>query len=280
MRLHFCLYIIIVQELDRLIQQPVWCLRPGLARSGDVQHMKGRYNMSKKKNKVQSWLDRFDDDDKKKNKKKKKNKNRDDRQMNINGPKLKNVKPTLDRKDVREVHKAADKPIKLPKVIEEKREVCNHVQDVMSVAKFRNEFEDRQYLASNLDSYVKIFGENYVGICNGCFEVLLDRRLITIAETQRAFLLIIGAMNHLMANYRMGKKELKNMKSSQEMVNDVMKTVLPMLKELREAEGESTETAKVSYGGATPVGNEASTAETAPTNDERRGLEIPEGMNL
>lgn len=235
--------------------------------------------MSKKKNKVQSWLDRFDDDGKKKDKKKKK-KNRDDRQMNVNGPKLKNVKPTLDRKEVREVHKAADKPVKLPKVIEEKREVCNHVQDVMSVAQFRNEFEDRQYLARNLDAYVKTFGENFVGICNGCFEVLLDRRLITVAEAQKAFLLIIGTMNHLMANYRMGKKELKNMKSSQEMMNDVMKTVLPMLKELREAEGAVNETAKVSYGGATPVGNEASRTEVSSGDEERRGLEIPEGMSL
>lgn len=234
----------------------------------------------KKKNKAAAWLSRFEDGGKKKGKNKKKNREDDDRVMNVAaGIKLKNVKPSLDKKDVRDVHRAAEKPIKLPKQIEEAREVCNHVQETYSVPAFNKEFEGRPYLAKNLDMYARMFGEENLGICKGCFEVMVDRKLITVDETQRAFLLILAAMNHLMANYRMKKKELKELKSSEQMIEEAMKTVVGMLKELRTAEkaNEPTIVAKTSYGGPTPVGNEAAAREET---QQAVGLDIPEGMNL
>nr|DAS76679.1 MAG TPA: acetyl-coA carboxylase zinc finger domain protein [Caudoviricetes sp.] len=222
----------------------------------------------KKKNKI-DWFSQYETG-KKKDKKRKEKKS--DKHVMYNGPKLKAVKPTLDRKEVRAAQKAAKEPAKIADAIVSAKNKCNHCQEMLTVEEFAKKYPVSQHIAPMLNEYIAEFGEENVRVCGACFTPVVSRDVINPKEVKRSFLIVDGTLNHLMANMRMSKKELKFIKKSVIRTSEMTNTVVPMLEELREKEEavRTNQPAKTAVGGPAPANHNTSSG----------GLAIPEGVTF
>ena len=210
--------------------------------------------MGKKKNKVECWFGAHEGKKEKAPKIKNKDHDRDSSsysrtQSTWSRPKLLRVKPTLSDKDVKQSERIVEQIPKINKELLKNREECNHCQDVMSVAEFRE--KPNSYVTPLLDQYVEVFGEQNVALCKGCYEVLAKDSQIDLTKTNNAFILIMAAIDHLTANMRMDKKELHRMKEYKETQVKGLYEIIPMLRTLKEkqAEEQKNRPATVDAGG-------------------------------
>lgn len=228
----------------------------------------------KKKSKI-DWFSRYEDSNKKNNKKHKDKKSDGKRKM-YQEPKLKAVKPTIDRKEARAAQKAAKEPAKIAEAILDAKKKCNHCQEMLTVAEFNKKYPNRPHIAPLLNDYIAEFGEANVRVCSACFTPVVSRDVITTKDVKRAFLIVDGTLNHLMANTRLSKKEFKFVKKAVGRNVEASDTVVPMLSELREKEEKvrMNQPAKTSVGGPAPIGHNSS--QTGSSG----GLQLPEGATF
>lgn len=231
--------------------------------------------MAKKKKKSKlDWFTKYEAS--KKGNKKHKDKKSDGKHKMYQEPKLKAVKPTIDRKEARAAQKAAKEPAKIAEAILDAKKKCNHCQEMLTVSEFNKKYPNRPHIAPLLNDYVAEFGEANVRICSACFTPVVSRDIITPKDVKRSFLIVDGALNHLMANMRLSKKEFKFVKKAADKNIEASDTVVPMLDELRDKEEKvrMNQPAKTSVGGPAPIGH--NTSQTGSSG----GLQLPEGATF
>lgn len=160
------------------------------------------------------------DDDKKKSKK-----NRDSGSFKI--------KSTLDKGDIRENHKLARKPYKLPEKLRENRAVCNHAVNHLTLDAFDASGMNPQVVPV-LKQMVKTFGETNVKVCNACMDVVVNPEVVTVEKIEAA-ICVLYAANNVVAEYsRLSKKERESLFEMREgLLKDQME-VLAMFKDMVE----------------------------------------------
>lgn len=154
-------------------------------------------------------------DDKKKKKKKGKDHDR---------PTIKSVRSTLDKKDAKTARKIVLAPIDVPKDFIKVRNKCNHAGKLITPAEFRDMTAAYAAYTPMLDAICNKYGEERVHVCRDCYDVLVDRDLVTPQDVDDAVLTLYVAANKAVSLKRMKDDEVKAIsKLKNEMVdwNDV-----------------------------------------------------------
>lgn len=171
--------------------------------------------MSKKKNK---YFAELISEPKKSKKNKKKSKAYDT-------PKLKTVKPTLDKSDAKKNTKILLAPVEIPKEFIKNRNKCNHAGKTISVADFKAMTPTYAAYTPQLDAIVDIFGEDKVCVCKSCYDVMVDVDQINDSDVLKAISVLYAAANIVVANKRMKDDEIKDIAKIKNDLADWMKIV-------------------------------------------------------
>ncbi len=126
-------------------------------------------------------------------------------------PKLKSVKPTLDKKDAKKNRRMILAPIDIPEEFIKRRKRCNHVGDVMTPAEFKAMTPTYAAFTPMLDTMVDVFGEDNVAVCPRCFDVLVDASKITEGEFDHALAVLYAAANCAVSYNRMKVDEIRDL---------------------------------------------------------------------
>lgn len=183
--------------------------------------------MSKKSKKKNKYF-YTSKDIKKKNKKGKKIKG-------YEAPKLKSVKPTLDKSDAKKNKKILLAPVEIPKEFIKNRAKCNHAGQVISVAEFKAMTPTYAAYTPMLDTIVELFGEENCSICKSCFDVLIDKKQISVSDVLGSINTLYAAANMVVANKRMKDDEVKDIAKIKNDLEDWLK-VADLLAEIKENE--------------------------------------------
>lgn len=192
--------------------------------------------MSKnKKNKKNSWKYFGGEYDKKKSKKGKKNK-----RSVYDKPKMKTVKPTLSKKDAKANKKVVLSPVEVPKEFRKNRLKCNHAVRMITPEAYRNMTPTYAAYTPALERVVEKYGKDHVHVCKDCYDVLVDRNMITSDEVYDAMTTLYVACNVAVANKRLKDDEVKAIAK----LKDVVEDFRPVLDILEKIEEEGTESAQ------------------------------------
>lgn len=126
-------------------------------------------------------------------------------------PKMKTVKPTLDKKDAKKNRRTILAPIDIPEEFIKRRKKCNHVGEVMTPAEYKAMTPTYAAYTPMLDAMVAAFGEDNVAVCPRCFDVLVDASKITEADFDRALAVLYAAANCAVSYNRMKVDEIRDM---------------------------------------------------------------------
>lgn len=193
--------------------------------------------MSKKKNKKNSWKYFDGGNDKKKSGKKGKKGKRSVYEK----PKFKTVKPTLSKKDAKTNKKVVLSPVEVPKEFRKNRLKCNHAARMITPEQYRAMTSTYAAYTPALERVVEKFGEEHVHVCKDCYDVLVDRNLVTSEDVYDAMTLLYVACNVAVANKRMKDDEVKAISKLKEVLDD-FRPVLDILEKIEE-EGSEAATA-------------------------------------
>lgn len=135
-------------------------------------------------------------------------------------PKLKSVKLSLDKKDVKENKKILLEPVEVPKGFMKNRNRCNHAGPIISVAEFKNMTPTYAAFTPMLDTMVSVFGEDNVAVCKSCYDVLADVSKISTGDIQHAIAVLYAAANAVVSHKRMKNDEIKEIAKVKESLGD------------------------------------------------------------
>lgn len=171
--------------------------------------------MSKKK-KNKKYYEIFGDKKTKKDKKSKKVKG-------YEKPRLKTVKPNLDKSDAKKNTKILLAPVEIPKEFIKNRNKCNHAGKTISVAEFKAMTPTYAAYTPQLDAIVDLFGEENVKICKSCYDVLVTKNLVSVSDVLDSVSKLYAAANIVVANKRMKDDEVKDIAKIKNDLADWMK---------------------------------------------------------
>ena len=157
--------------------------------------------MSKKKKKDKAY--KYFGSSKKKDDKKKKKSNKG------SAPKFKTIKPTLDRKEIKQARKIVLAPVDIPKQFTKVREKCNHADKLITPAEFRAMTPAYSAYTPMLDLACDAYGDDAVFVCKSCYDVLVDRSKIDATDVTNAALVLYLAANKAVSLHRMKDDEVK-----------------------------------------------------------------------
>lgn len=170
--------------------------------------------MSKKKNK--KYFTSLNDKKDKKGKKGKKIKG-------YEAPKLKTVKPNLDKSEAKKNTKILLAPVEIPKEFIKNRNKCNHAGKTITVAEFKAMTPTYAAYTPQLDSIVDLFGEDNVRVCKSCYDVLVTKNLVSVDDVLDSVAKLYAAANIVVANKRMKDDEVKDIAKVKTDLADWMK---------------------------------------------------------
>lgn len=153
----------------------------------------------KKKNKY--FKDSFNQKSSKKSKKSKKSA--------YERPKMKSVKMSLSKKDIKENKKIILQPVDIPKAFTKNRDRCNHADTLISVKEFKEMTPNYAAYTPILDTMIEAFGEENIKICKACYDVLVDRSAIK-TSIRDAVASLYAYANLLVSNKRMKDGKIKD----------------------------------------------------------------------
>lgn len=178
--------------------------------------------MSKKSKKKNKYFNTKSKKDKKKSKK-----------GYYEKPKFKTVKPSLEKKEVKENKKILLAPIDIPKTFRQNRTKCNHAGDLITVAEFKAMTPNYGAYTPMLDIMIEVFGEDNLAVCRSCYDVLVRGELITNDRISEALAILYGAANMVVSHKRMKNDEIKDlnkMKSDLQDWHGVMEAIAELWK--------------------------------------------------
>lgn len=192
--------------------------------------------MGKKKNKKAKKYYGYDLSNSSKKKSGKKSKG--SKTVGYKPPKLKNLKPTLDKKEAKENRKIVMSPVDVPKAFVKNRQKCNHADGRMSVAEFKNMTPSWAAYTPALEGLIKKYGEDKVSICRQCYDALVVREAVTTSSVNDALMTLYAACNVAVSNHRMKDDEVKEIAKLKKIVDDfrpVLETMDKIAAEEKEA---------------------------------------------
>lgn len=148
-------------------------------------------------------------------------------------PKLKSVKPSLDKDDAKKSKKILLAPVEIPKEFTKNRIKCNHAGDVISVAEFKAMTPTYAAYTPMLDSIVAMFGEENCFVCKRCFDILVGKDQISVSDVIGSINTLYAAANVVVANKRMKDDEIKDIAKVKNDLEDWMK-IADLLGEITE----------------------------------------------
>lgn len=128
-------------------------------------------------------------------------------------PKLRDVHGTLDKSEIKECRETVLSPVKVPKAFKQSRIKCNHGGSVISVAEFKRMTPSYAAYTPMLDFLVNKYGEDSTSVCKSCYDVLVSPSKVTVSDVEDAIGTLYAAVNVAVSTYRMKKKEVKEMNS-------------------------------------------------------------------
>lgn len=171
--------------------------------------------MGKKKNKKNKYYTELGYGSKKKESKKSKKKD-----VYYEAPKLKSVKPSLEKKDIKEQRKIILAPVEIPKEFKKNRCKCNHAGDLMTVAEFKAMTPSYGAYTPMLDTAIQLFGEDNLAICASCYDVLINPGKVGTVELQQAIAMMYLTANVVLSRYRLKDDEIKKISKLREELCD------------------------------------------------------------
>lgn len=156
--------------------------------------------MSKKSKKKNKYFNTKSKKDKKKSKK-----------SYYEKPKFKTVKPSLEKKEVKENKKILLAPIDIPKTFRQNRTKCNHAGDLITVEEFKAMTPNYGAYTPMLDTMIAVFGEENLAICRSCYDVVVRGDMINNDRISEALAVLYGAANAVVSRKRMKNDEIKDL---------------------------------------------------------------------
>lgn len=124
-------------------------------------------------------------------------------------PELKRVKPSLDKKEAKESKKILQQPVEVPKEFKKNRFKCNHAGTVITAAEFKAMTPTYAAYTPMLDTMIEVFGEENVGVCKSCYDVLVGTDCIRTADIDKAVAILYAAANTVVSHKRFKTDEIK-----------------------------------------------------------------------
>ena len=140
-------------------------------------------------------------------------------------PKMKNVKPTLTKKEAKANKKTVLAPVDVPKEFRKNRLKCNHAADTISVESYKNLTANYAAYTPALERVVAQFGLEHTCICKDCYDVLVDRDCVSPEDVFSA-----------LTNRRLKPDEVKAIAKLKEVLND-FSPVMDILMKVAAEEG-------------------------------------------
>ena len=179
-------------------------------------------------------------------------------------PTLKSVKPTLDKKDAKESKKILLEPVNVPKEFLKNRNKCNHAGHIITPKEFKDMTPTYAAFTPMLDNMIAVFGEENVGVCKSCYDVLADVSKISSDDIIHALCVLYAAANAVVSHKRFKTDEVKEIAKIKEDLGD-WNNIVEMFEKL-----EDKGAFKTSVANATGAG-ELSAAELAKLNRTSSG---------
>ena len=124
-------------------------------------------------------------------------------------PKLKTVRPTVDRKDIKRARKIILAPVDIPKEFTKIREKCNHADELITPAEFRDMTPSYSAFTPMLDLACRVYGEENIHVCKCCYDIVLKPDLVTVDDVDTAVLTLYMAANKAVSLRRMKDDEVE-----------------------------------------------------------------------
>lgn len=156
--------------------------------------------------------------------------------------KVKRVKPSLNKKEIKENRKIADAPYEIPRELLKNRRKCNHADGKITVDEFIKSGKN-QAIVPMLTQMVEVFGKENVKICAMCYDVTVADGAVTTTDVAKAVMVLYAATNYVLANKRMDEDEIKDLAKERESLINFSR-VIDMMRKI--------EARKVSVGDADP----------------------------
>lgn len=176
--------------------------------------------MSKKKHKKNKSYYDYYYGDKKGGKKKDKEKSGKKDKSYYKAPKMKMVKPTLDKKEAKESKKILMAPIDIPKAFVKNRNKCNHADGLISVAEFKNMTPTYGAFTPMLDAAIEVFGEENLHICKYCYDVVVNPECLSEDRVKESLVILYMAANAVVSRKRMKPDEVKDIAKTKNDLSD------------------------------------------------------------
>lgn len=135
-------------------------------------------------------------------------------------PKLKSVKPTLDKKDAKESKKILLEPVDVPKEFMKNRNKCNHAGSIITPKEFKDMTPTYAAFTPMLDNMIAVFGEENVGVCKMCYDVLADVSKISTNDIIHALCILYAAANAVVSHKRFKTDEVKEIAKIKDDLSD------------------------------------------------------------
>lgn len=160
----------------------------------------------------------FEYSSKKAKKKGKKNGKQHYRTESYEAPRFRDVKPTLDKAEVKSNRKTVLEPVEVPKSFLKARRKCNHAGRTISVAEYKELTPNYAAYTPMLDEAVAAYGLENVAVCKDCYDVLVSTAVVTANDVKRAMITLYAAANIAVSNNRMKKDEVKEINGAKDMI--------------------------------------------------------------
>lgn len=131
-------------------------------------------------------------------------------------PKTHDIKPSLSKKDGKNMAKMASKPIDVPEKFVNKRLGCNHADGTMSVSEAKSRFPSISAFTPFLEDAIEVFGEENVRICERCLDVLVKKDQITADDVKRSRVILYAGMNRAVSAVSLSKDEIKKINETKD----------------------------------------------------------------
>lgn len=135
-------------------------------------------------------------------------------------PRLKTVKPSLDKRDAKENKKIIMTPIDIPGKFAKNRHKCNHAGELITPAQFRALTPNYAAYTPWLERAVTEYGEDNVRVCKSCYDVICDTAKISAGDIETALVVLYAAANAVVSHRRMKTDEIKEIAKLREALSD------------------------------------------------------------
>lgn len=148
-------------------------------------------------------------------------------------PKLKSVKPSLEKKEAKENKRIVLAPVDIPAKFIKNRRKCNHAGDLLTPTQFKALTPNYAAYTPMLEKAIAEFGEENVMVCKSCYDVLVNTTKFDSGDIATAITTLYAAANAVVSHQRMKTDEIKAVAKLRDALAD-WHTVLSTYTELEE----------------------------------------------